>query len=72
MKRGYKLFIKDVLSAMESIERFVEGMEIIGEAARNVPDWIREKYPHIPWESMVGMRNLSKLDDNGDESYESA
>jgi len=28
MNRDYRLFIKDVISAMESIERFVEGMSL--------------------------------------------
>ncbi len=76
MKRDYKLFIKDIIEAVESIEKFVSGMsfegfveddktlsavirkfEIIGEATRNIPDWIKEKYPRIPWKRMVGMRN---------------
>lgn len=68
MKRDYKFFLKDIISSMEAIEKFVEGMEfedlvkddktssavirkfeIIGEAARNIPNRIREKYPQIPW-----------------------
>lgn len=28
MKRDYKLFIKDIISAMDSIERFVEGINL--------------------------------------------
>jgi len=28
MKRDYRLFIRDIISAMESIERFVEGMSL--------------------------------------------
>lgn len=28
MKRDYKLFIKDIISAVESIEKFVEGMNL--------------------------------------------
>jgi uncharacterized protein with HEPN domain len=28
MKRDYRLFIKDIISAMESIEGFVEGMSL--------------------------------------------
>ncbi len=28
MKRDYRLFIKDIIAAMESIERFVEGMSL--------------------------------------------
>jgi uncharacterized protein with HEPN domain len=76
MKRNYYLFLKDIVQAMEAIEKFVQGMnfekfieddktssavirkfEIIGEATRNIPDWIREKHPHIPWKRMVGMRD---------------
>jgi len=28
MKRDYRLFIKDIISAMDSIERFVDGMSL--------------------------------------------
>lgn len=28
MKRDYRLFVKDIICAMESIERFVEGMSL--------------------------------------------
>lgn len=36
----------------------IRNFEIIGEAARNIPDNLRSKYPHIPWADMVGMRNI--------------
>ena len=32
-------------------------LEIIGEAAVGVSSEFREKYPQIPWSSIVGMRN---------------
>lgn len=32
-------------------------LEIIGEAAKNIPDEIRNKYSEIPWKSMAGMRD---------------
>lgn len=76
MKRDYKLFLKDIINAMDAIERFIEGMElddlvkddktssavirkfeIIGEAVRNIPGWLRGKYPQIQWRRMVGMRD---------------
>ena len=76
MKRDHKLFIKDIISAMKSIEEFVEGLsldevreddktssavirkfEIIGEAARYIPDNLKERYPNIPWKRMAGMRD---------------
>jgi len=60
--RDYRLYLKDILAAMESIEAFVAGMdfeafraddktasavvrkfEIIGEAAKGVPEEVRAK-----------------------------
>jgi len=35
----------------------VRSIEIIGEAAKNVPDSIRSKYPAVPWKEMAGMRD---------------
>ena len=32
-------------------------MEIIGEAAKNIPVAMREKYGELPWKNMIGMRN---------------
>ena len=76
MKRNYKLFIKDILDAIQKIEEFVAGMsyeefigddktisavirkfEIIGEATKNVPDEIKEKYSTLPWKEMAGIRD---------------
>ncbi len=74
--REYKLYLADMLAAMESIERFIEGMtfeqfqrddktasavvrklEIIGEAARNIPEEIKQRHPEVPWKEMAGMRD---------------
>lgn len=33
-------------------------LEIIGEATRNIPEDVREKYPNIPWSKMAGIRNI--------------
>lgn len=33
-------------------------LEIIGEAAKYVPNSLRAKRPDIPWTSIVGMRNM--------------
>lgn len=35
----------------------IRKFEIIGEAAKNVPAEIREKYTDIPWKDMAGMRD---------------
>ncbi len=35
----------------------VRSLEVIGEAAKNIPDEIRSKYPLVPWKEMAGMRD---------------
>ncbi|MBV9387567.1 MAG: DUF86 domain-containing protein [Chroococcidiopsidaceae cyanobacterium CP_BM_ER_R8_30] len=32
-------------------------IEIIGEAVKNIPEFIRNKYPDIPWRAIAGMRD---------------
>lgn len=36
----------------------IRNLEVIGEASKNVPDDIRERYEDIPWQRMVGLRNI--------------
>lgn len=35
----------------------IRGLEIIGEATKNIPVQIKEKYPELPWREMAGMRD---------------
>ncbi len=35
----------------------IRKFEIIGEATRNVPETVKERYPSIPWKRMAGMRD---------------
>lgn len=46
-------FIKD----KKTIYSVVRAIEIIGEAAKNVPEQVRKKYPDVPWKQMAGMRD---------------
>jgi len=75
-KREYRDYLHDIMSSVNDIEDFVEGMafeqfekdrktlnavvrsmEIIGEAAKNIPVAMRDKYGELPWKNMIGMRN---------------
>ncbi len=35
----------------------IRKFEIIGEAAKKIPDSLKSKYPQIPWKEMAGMRD---------------
>ena len=39
------------------MDAVIRNFEIIGEAAKNIPDFIKEKYYEIPWEEMYLLRN---------------
>jgi len=72
-KRKVQLFLADMLTSIEKIERYTAGvdferftcddllvdavvrnLEIIGEAARHIPDPVRQHYPEIPWQWAQG------------------
>jgi uncharacterized protein with HEPN domain len=46
-------FCADDKTASAVVRKF----EIIGEAAKNIPEDIRRRYPKIPWKEMAGMRD---------------
>ncbi len=52
------------LSAGEFLQRtqvqdaVVRRLEIIGEAVKNIPPVIRNKYPEIPWRDIAGTRDV--------------
>ena len=50
----YEAFVESTMV----FDAVVRNFEIIGEAAGNIPDSIKSKFPGIPWTDMVGMRNI--------------
>lgn len=36
----------------------IRRIEIIGEAANNIPRELQDKYKETPWEDIIGMRNV--------------
>jgi len=75
--RDIRLYLEEILAAIESIESFVSGidlaafqaddktlsatimkLDVIGEAARQVPEAFRQLHPEVPWKDMVDMRNV--------------
>jgi len=75
--RDYSIYLNDILSNIETAERFITGIsfeefakddktnyavvrcfEIIGEASKHIPAGLRNKYPDVPWKTIVGTRNV--------------
>ena len=48
----WKKFVKD----KKTIYAINRAIEIIGEATKQMPVQIRNRYPEIPWKKMAGMR----------------
>lgn len=76
MKRTFRDYVADILTAIQEVEDFTRGMEyeafaadkktvnavvrsleVMGEAAKRVPDAARLQYPDVPWKRMTGMRD---------------
>lgn len=42
----------------ETLKRaYVRSIEVIGEAVKQIPDTLRQKYPAIEWRAIAGMRD---------------
>ena len=46
-------FLNDEKTSSAVIQKF----GIIGEAVKNIPEFIKQKYPDIAWKDMAGMRD---------------
>ncbi len=75
-RRDVKVFIVDILEAIQKIEMFTHEMtfeafmkdertkdavlrnlEVIGEAVKNIPESIKERYRDLDWKAVTGMRD---------------
>ena len=41
----------------KTVDAVIRNFEIIGEASKNVPLWVKTKYNKVPWEEMYYLRN---------------
>lgn len=49
---------KDEFMRDETLKRaFVRSLEVIGEAVKQIPDNLRQKYSQIEWRAIAGMRD---------------
>lgn len=52
-KIEYKQFAEDE----KTVDAVVRNLEIIGEASKNIPGEIKEKYKEINWKGIAGLRD---------------
>lgn len=48
----------DFLTDTQIQDSIFRRLEIIGEAAKNIPNDFRNKYPKIPWKRIAGLRDV--------------
>ncbi|NVO11989.1 MAG: DUF86 domain-containing protein [Bacteroidales bacterium] len=41
----------------KTVDAVIRNFEVLGEASKNIPLEIKQKYPHIPWNEMYLLRN---------------
>ena len=51
---SFEIFCQD----KKTVDAVVRNLEVIGEAARHVPDEVRKRFPEIAWADMSDMRNV--------------
>ncbi len=51
------LSLNEFIQDAKTIDATIRNLSVIGEAANNIPDEVKSRYPHIPWEEIIGMRN---------------
>lgn len=49
----YPSFCGDI----KTINAVIRSLEVMGEAAKKIPDTMRDAYPAVPWKNMSGMRD---------------
>lgn len=49
---------EDFLADERTMDAVVRNLEIIGEAAKNVPLEVRSRYPDIEWRKIAGLRDI--------------
>lgn len=50
--------LKGFLNDEKRIFAVIRTLEVVGEAARHIPQTLRRRYPEVQWGKAIGMRNI--------------
>ena len=53
-----KLSFEEFSNNSMAIDAIIRNFEVIGEASKNIPKRIKEKYPNVEWKEATGFRNV--------------
>lgn len=42
----------------KTVDAVLHNLQVIGEAARNIPEWVAGRFPELPWREMRATRNV--------------
>ena len=58
--RGYVrgLTLEDLAGDRKTLDAVVRNLEVIGEAAKAVPDEVRSRRPAVEWKRIAGLRDI--------------
>lgn len=51
------LTYEEFVSDRKTVDAVIRNLEIIGEATKQIPLVVRQKYSEVPWKDMAGMRD---------------
>lgn len=52
-----KMTKEEFVQDEKTVFAVIRALEIIGEAAKIIPDAVKKKYPALPWKEITGMRD---------------
>jgi uncharacterized protein with HEPN domain len=51
------LDLESFINDYKTVDAVIRNFEIIGEASKNIPDSLKDKYKDVPWKEMYYLRN---------------